>query len=151
MSIIMYLTNSCKKCEECPNTNCSNLYFDVYFRNQKYWVEDATGMDYSDRSVKYLVDSIKYRVITKSDTTDFMKPKVKSGGFYQYNFSYDFSNDPHPSGWYTFIIQFNEQERDTAKVYYSTSSPKIMVSYNDSLISEDQFCNGGSYPFRILK
>jgi hypothetical protein len=152
---LLLFTTSCKKCGDCINKKCTDFYFNTIIRSKDTGA-DLTGKELNEQDVKYLRDSIKYKILSPFDSTDWIYPALDSNQSFNFYFIKldlrPYINDKtNIYGWYNFIFHLNQDEYDTLKVFYPLNGEGIyQFYYQDSLINTSE-CNGAKSLITILK
>ncbi len=148
LALVTLMLTSCKKRVDDFSRPCSDFLIYSYFVNEGF---DATGDDFEDPYVKYIVDSIRYQVISPVDTSDLLVPKIDRSGINKFTFNYRFSSNliSDKTGTYYFVILFNETESDTIKVVYQHGNIDYQVYHNNSLV-ENAPCGEEPKTLKIL-
>lgn len=151
LALFTSMLTSCKKCGDC-DLPCSRFDIAISIIDKESGF-DATGDSIGNPFVKYILDSIKYQVIVKMDTSEMLTPNtITMGDFNVFNISLEFSdyNIDNATGLYYFIIHLNKYERDTVKISYQNGNDRYDIFQNDSLWGSSA-CEKTNYLMKLYK
>lgn len=111
----------------------------VYCRNFKLeaeFIDSITGMDITGDSInlptiRYDKDSIRYKIVSEEDSSDFLVPTITKGtNFLVYTFNgFNISKNTNA---YTMIMYYNENESDSLFITISKSG-EIEIFHTENL------------------